>query len=163
MKTFLAVLFFNMFNFVSVDGNFSGNHRLSQQEAVLILGEPCYLKTDYDSLSKGVQKYQSTYFATSGNDAAKPTGLYYMFERYEKEGEAKKTFEAFKTGNQALTGFELLSNMGDQAFFHTDGQNFHLIIARKGTKMIRIKVNKITPKTSVAEMKKIAGEMITRV
>jgi hypothetical protein len=163
MKTFLATLFFNLFSFVSVDGYFSGNHRLSQQEAVLILGEPCYLKTDYDSLSKGVQKYQSTYYATSGNDATKPIGLYYMFERYENEAEDRKTFEGFKTGNQALTGFEMLNNMGDQAFFHTDGKNFHLIIARKGTKMIRIKVNTITPKTSVEEMKKIAGEMITRV
>ena len=46
--------------------------------------------------------------------------------------------------------------MGDEAYFHSDGQNFYFIIVRKGEKMFRIKVNKITSTTSLKEFNMIA-------
>jgi hypothetical protein len=55
------------------------------------------------------------------------------------------------------------TNIGDKALLHTDNNNFDLIIVRKNSKMIRLKVNKLTNLTSAKELlttaKKITNTM----
>ena len=42
--------------------------------------------------------------------------------------------------------------MGDEALQHSDNENFNMIIVRKGNKIVRLKVNKITGLTSAAAL-----------
>jgi hypothetical protein len=141
-----------------------GGHRLTQQEAERILGEACQLKESSTSAQGGGHQFKSTYLAQSSDEqAGKIVALYYGFDSYASEAEAKKLFDTFKTSNQQRLGFETLTHLGDEAFFHTDNQHFGLVIARKGNEIIRIKINLITPKTSFEALKQVAAEVVRRV
>ena len=86
-----------------------------------------------------------------------------MVERFKNEEEATKTIQTFIKGNQEQKGFELLTAYGDEAFFHTNKDNFCLLVIRKNNKMIRIKVNKLTSKTSLDALRKIGKDLVERV
>ena len=53
-------------------------------------------------------------------------------------------------------GIKVLHDMGDEAYFHTDNQNFYFIMVRKGGNLFRMKVNKITKTTSLDAFYEIA-------
>ncbi|GAB3219749.1 hypothetical protein [Spirosoma arcticum] len=164
MKTFICILFVTFLNAHNIEKTTLGGHKLTIQEAERILGESCQLKESVSSLENGGHKYKSTYTANSTDEKIyKRVALNFIFESYGAEIDAKKTFETFKESNQSYAGFEILANLGDEAFFHSDNKNFYLVIARKGNEMIRLKVNKITAKTSLTELKKIASDVIARV
>ncbi|OYU65315.1 MAG: hypothetical protein CFE22_14565 [Cytophagaceae bacterium BCCC1] len=122
------------------------------------MGETCDLKESGNESKNGGHKYKSTHIGQSSANHA----LYFIFESYENELSAKKTFEDFRLSNQSLRGFETIENIGNEAFFHTDKENFGLIIARKGNEIIRLKVNKLNGKTSISELKKVAADIIAR-
>ena len=158
MKTLILVLLFPFLNFSKTERNAFGGHKLTLQEAERILGETCELKESGNESKNGVHKYKSTHIGQSSANHA----LYFIFESYENELSAKKTFEDFRLSNQSLRGFETIENIGNEAFFHTDKENFGLIIARKGNEIIRLKVNKLNGKTSISELKKVAADIIAR-
>ncbi|MBA4850412.1 hypothetical protein [Emticicia sp. BO119] len=137
---------------------------LTAQEAQQILGEPGHIIENSDSLKTGVHEYKSTYLANALDVSTNKTGnVYYIYEDYKSETAAKKTYEGFWTSNKRSQGIEPLTQFGDEAFYHSDGRNFYLIIARKGNKMIRLKVNKVTSKTSAEVLKRVAKEVLGRV
>lgn len=155
MKTLIITylsLFFNL-------NLYWGGHQLTSNEAEIILGEACQQTEKTTTANNGGHKFRSTFKANANDKVA----LYFVFESFKSVSEADKSFEEMKLGNQSLEGFEQISNLGDEAFYHSDGQNFSLIIVRKNNEMIRIKVNKITAKTSVAELKKVAADIVARV
>lgn len=136
---------------------------MMQQEAGRIMGEGCTLKDSKSSQVNGEHRYECRYIANSSDTTAgKVTALYYVFESYGREADAHNTFDTFRTSNQNHPGFDLLANLGDEAFLHTDKPNFYLIVARRGNQLIRLKVSKIPPRTSLAELKNVANELIRR-
>jgi len=52
-----------------------------------------------------------------------------------------------------------ITQLGDEAMRHTDIENFDLIIIRKGNKLIRLKINKLTSLTDTSELKMIAKKL----
>ena len=158
MKSLLIFILVPLLHFSKLEIPAFGGHKLSLQEAERILGETCALKESGNEAKNGGHKYSSTHSGAANGK----NNLYFIFESYESENAAIKTFETFKSSNQTFEGFEILKDFGDEAFFHTDKENFGLIIARKGNEMIRLKVNKLNSKTSMVEMKKVAAEIIAR-
>jgi hypothetical protein len=153
MKTLLLLLFLIFFNTKSIEKNTVGGHKLTIQEAERILGESCQLKESSNSLENGGHKYKSTYLANSSDEKLnKIIALNFIFESNSDEKDAQKTFETFKSSNEKSEGF-----------FHTDNKNFYLIIVRKGKELVRFKVNKITSKTSLIELKKVANDLVGRI
>ena len=141
-----------------------GRHQLSLEEAESILGEPAILKERKSDTLNEMYTSKSTFTAKEIDAKTQKQGiLYYMFERYKTEEEARKTIQTFIKSNKKHKGFELLTAYGDEAFFHTDKQNFCLIVVRKDNKMIRLKVNKVTSKTSFEALRKIGKDLIERV
>ncbi|MBI3235698.1 MAG: hypothetical protein HYZ42_16950, partial [Bacteroidetes bacterium] len=115
------------------------------------------------TVKDGVATFNCSFAAnTIETKTGKKAVLYYMFEDYLSVDAAKKEYASIKTANQNH-GITLLNDLGDEAYFHTDNDNFYFILARKGTKMFRLKLNKITNKTSLYEFnalaKKITGTM----
>ena len=163
MKSLILILLVITFKTIYIESKPKTIPELTLEEAELILGESCYLKESTQTSSNGIQKFKSTFLTNSSIGSSKVIALDYMFESYSDEIDAKKMFESFKLSNETFEGFELMTNLGDEAFFHTDKQNFNLVIARKKNKMMRIKINKITKKTSLAELKKISSEIVTRI
>jgi hypothetical protein len=158
MKSLILIILFPFLHFSKTETAAFGGHKLTIQEAERILGEECELKESGNEAKEGGHKFKSTHIGNSSSNHA----LYFIFESYENELDAKKTFETFKVSNQSFQGFETIENIGDEAFFHTDKENFGLIIARNGNEIIRLKVNKLNTKTSISELKKVAADIIAR-
>jgi hypothetical protein len=158
MKSLLLVLLFPFLNFSNSEKAVFSGHKLTTQEAQRILGETCHLKESGNEEKIGGHRYKSTHIGNSSSNHA----LYFIFESYEDELTAKKIFEDFKNSNHSLEDFEMINNLGDEAFFHTDKANFGLVIARKGNEMVRLKVNKLNANISISELKKVAADIIAR-
>jgi hypothetical protein len=158
VKSLILLILLPFMHFSKTKDIAFGGHKLTLQEAERILGETCELKESGNESKNGGHKYKSTHIGQSSANHA----LYFIFESYENELSAKKIFEDFRLSNQSLQGFETIENIGNEAFFHTDKENFGLIIARKGNEIIRLKVNKLNGKTSISELKKVAADIIAR-
>lgn len=141
-----------------------GQHQLSLEEAERILGEPAILKERTSDNREDYYSSKSTFTAKEVDAKTQKQGnVYYMIERYKNTEEATNVIQSFIKSNQNHQGFEQLTGYGDEAFFHTDKHNFCLIIIRKAHKMIRIKVNKVTSKTSFDALRTIGKDLISRV
>ncbi|MFI5212130.1 MAG: hypothetical protein ACHQIH_04550, partial [Ignavibacteria bacterium] len=85
--------------------------------------------------------------------------IYYLFEKYDNVSFAQKHYTSIKTSNKDHEGFKVLYGIGDEAYLHSDYENFYFIIVRKGEKIFNMKVNKITSKTSLNEFNSIAKNL----
>jgi hypothetical protein len=131
-------------------------------EAERILGEQGHIKDSTLEGEYSVLKYSSSYFANAMDPRTGKTGaIYYVYEDYPEVKDAMKSYSFIRTGNEK-NGINVLDDLGDEAYFHTDKQNFYFILVRKGTKMFRMKVNKITGNTSLAAFNAVAKEITSK-
>ena len=104
-----------------------------------------------------------TYTAMKKDTKTDKTGaIYYLAELYSDAGSAHKSYAAIVSSNASMPGQSNLPGVGDEAWLHSDGENFHLIMFRKGNKAVRIKINKVTSKTSLDELKNVAREIASK-
>ena len=119
-------------------------------DAEKILGEPAHLSDSSWRNVADTVEYKCSYTANAKDPKTDKTGnIYFMFEEYARESIAKDIYSFIKKGNENNEGVKTLSDVGDEAYFHSDNQNFYFILARKGNRMIRMKVNKVTTNTSL--------------
>lgn len=137
---------------------------LSLSEAEQILGEPATL-TEQDAGKKDEERFSKMTFTANARDTktGKLGALYFVHSEYNTQSDAGKLMQTFIRSNQNSAGFELLEGYGDVAFIHTDQTNFITFVAVRENKMVRLKVNQLTSKTSLTEFKRIAREMIGRI
>ncbi len=137
---------------------------LSLAEARKVMGEDVRITEDKDSVASGYFRHKYTFSTLRVlNATGQPSNLFYVYEQYANIKEAEKVCEDVRMTNQGLSGFEKVKGLGDEALYHTDARNFRIIIARKGNKIIRMKVNKITEKTSHESLRSVAAEVIGRI
>jgi hypothetical protein len=126
-------------------------------DAEKILGEPAHLTDSATTLKADTLEYSSVYTANSKDPKTGKTGvIYFLFDQYVRVSIAQMVYSSIKTGNENHEGFKIIHDMGDEAYFHSDGQNFYFIIVRKGEKIFRMKVNKTTSTTSLTAFNQIA-------
>jgi uncharacterized membrane protein len=126
-------------------------------DAEKILGEPAHLTDSATTLKADTLEYRSVYTADSKDPKTGKTGvIYFLFNQYARASIAQMIYSSIKTSNQNHQGFQTIHDMGDEAYFHSDGQNFYFIIVRKGEKLFRMKVNKTTSTTSLAAFNQTA-------
>ncbi len=126
-------------------------------DAEKILGEHGRLTDSSTALKADTLEFKSTYTANAKDQKTGKTGIiYFMYERYSSVPAAQNAYSIIKTGNEKHEGFKILHDMGDEAYFHTDSENFYFILVRKGEKMFRMKVNKTTSTTSLDEFNLVA-------
>ena len=131
-------------------------------EAERILGEDAYLNDSSISINKNATVYQCSYIADARDEITGKTGaIYYMVEYFGVLDSAKHIYAFFKKVNQEH-GIKTIDGLGDEAYFHSDNQNFLMIIARKENRVLRMKVNKITSHTSTVEFHTIARDIVSR-
>jgi hypothetical protein len=136
------------------------NNLLSESDAEKILGEPAHLSEKNTTIKSDVSTYNLTYSANSKDQKTGITGIiYFLFEEYKQISFAKKYYSSIKTANQNHQGVVEIFDIGDEAYFHSDGTNFYFIMVRKAQKIFIIKVNKITGKTSLDEFNRFAKNL----
>jgi glycine betaine/choline ABC-type transport system substrate-binding protein len=136
------------------------NKLLTLPDAEKILGEPAHL-TESSSIGTGeVSAYRYAYTANSIDQKSGKTGvIYFLLEKYNNISAAQKKYSDIKIANQNHEGVKVLHDLGDEAYFHSDGQNFYFIMVRKGEKVFNMKVNKTTGKTSLDAFNLVAGKI----
>jgi hypothetical protein len=126
---------------------------LAKMDAEKILGLPAR-QTESETFTKDdVLQHKCSWKATQED---LNSNLYYLDEHYNNAESAHKVFEDIVVSNRNNPG-QTRPDIGDEAWLHSDGTNFCLLMVRKGNKIIRMKVNKLTKETSVEEMKRIAA------
>jgi hypothetical protein len=135
--------------------------RLTASDAREILGEPAALTDSATVVSRHAVSFSCSYHAVrSDSVTGKKGGIYFMYEKYGDAAAAAKAYAAIHSANQGHDGVRPLSGLGDEAYFHSDNENFYFLLARKGPHLIRMKVNKITRFTSLEAFHRIASGMV---
>jgi hypothetical protein len=140
----------------------SSNHPgnlLTLSDAEKIVGEPAHLSDSSTTTKAGDLVYSCAYTANSKDNKTGKTGvIYFLFEHYKQVASAQKKYTFIKTANENH-GIKVLEGLGDEAYFHTDGENFYFIMVRKGAKVFNMKVNKITSTTSLDAFNLVAKKI----
>jgi hypothetical protein len=143
--------------------NFANPAQLfSVDDAEEILGETARLQDSSTQWDGKVVTYRCTYTTlVTPRDGKKKRVIYFLFEEYRDADDAHTIYSGFKKANQNHSGLETI-NLGDEAYFHSDGKNFYFVMARKGRRMFRIKATKIGSPTSVDGFNLIAGRIMAQ-
>lgn len=133
------------------------NACLAQADAEKILGQPAKLAESSSENKNGIIKFRCTYTANAIDLKTNKTGnLYYLLEEFKDADASQKVYDEILEQNEDMPGLKKLDEIGDQAFLHTDNENFLMIISRKRNKVLRLKVNKLTSMTSLSELQNIS-------
>jgi expansin (peptidoglycan-binding protein) len=132
---------------------------LSLADAEKILGEKAHLTDSSVSTEQGTLIFKSSYKADAADPKNGKTGVvYFLIEEYLSDSSAHQVYASIKKANENH-GIKTLEGLGDEAYFHSDNENFYFIMVRKGNTSFRIKVNKITGNTSLDEFNSIAKKI----
>lgn len=134
---------------------------INQATAERILGQSAKLTQSTSERKPEAMVYRCTYTAlTPDPKSNRQVNLYYHFEVYNDIAEASKAYRGILNSNGDMPSLKTLENFGDEAWIDSDNENFCMIVARKGNKMLRIKLNKLTVKSSPTELQKVAKIII---
>lgn len=103
-------------------------------------------------------------FKTDKTDpqSGKIGATYFLFEDYKNVDGAVKRYSDVYISNKN-NGVQKVDHLGDEAFYHTDNENFDLMMVRKGRYVFNIKVNKRTSTTSLNELKKTVKRITDKI
>ena len=123
---------------------------LTLLDAEKILGEKGSLTDSSTTHGKDAVNFACSYKAISEDKKTGKTGtLYFLLEEYNLVSGAEKRYKFIKEANSNNAGIKTLDGLGDEAYFHSDKENFYFVMVRKGNKVFNLKVNKITSFTSL--------------
>jgi hypothetical protein len=112
---------------------------LSLSDAEKILGQKSALTENSSEVKDNMLKFRCTYTADKTDTKTNKLG--------------------HLTTNQNMPNLQRINDLGDEAFRHTDFENFDMIIIRKGNKLFRLKINRITSMTDTNELQIIAKKL----
>ena len=141
---------------IQTDSNAIASKLLTLSYAERIMGEPGKLTGNTFSTKVDTLEYKCDYTAIAEDVVTHKTGkLYFMYEVYANVAAAKHAYTAIYEANRGNQGVEVVPGLADEAYYHTDGRNFYFFLVRKGEKMFRMKVNKVTIHSSEKEFKEV--------
>lgn len=132
-------------------------------DAEKILGQPAALTDSGWTRDGNISTYRSTYTGKNKDQNGKLSVLYCLFEQHTSDSSAKQTYAAILKANADHEGIEERNDLGDEAYFHSDKENFCFIFIRKGNRLIRMKVNKLTDITSLDEFDRVAKKLTAEI
>lgn len=131
----------------------------AKSDADEILGVPSHLSDSSTKLEANALAYRSKHEADTKDGTSEKTGaVYFLFEDFHLTKLAQKKYAEIKKSNERM-GIKVIDNLGDEAYYHSDGTNFHFIMVRKGDKVFILKVNKITSTTNLDALKRTAAKI----
>jgi len=141
---------------IQTDSNAIAARVLTLSYAEKIMGESAKLTSNTSATKVDTLEYKCDYTAIAEDKVSRKTGkLYFMYEVYANVAAAKNAYTAIYEANRHNQGANVASGLGDEAYYHSDGTNFYFCLVRKGEKMFRMKVNKVTMHTSEREFKEV--------
>ncbi len=127
---------------------------LTLSYAEKIMGEPAELTCNTFIKKGDTLEYKCDYTALSQDETTGKTGkLYFMYEVYASIAAAENAYTSIYQANSGHEGVEIVTGLGDEAYYHSDGTNFYFFLVRKNEKMFRLKLNKVTSHSSESNFK----------
>ena len=149
---------------IQADSTAFASKQLTLSDAEKIMGEPAMLECNTFLQRGSTLEYKCTYTALAEDDRTGKTGkLYFMSEVFAGDDLAKTAYAEIYESNRRHEGVEIVTGLGDEAYYHSDGTNFYFFLVRKGSKMFRLKLNKVTSHSSVADFKEVARLIVDRI
>lgn len=134
---------------------YGGIPQISVPDAEKILGQRVRLTKNAKESTGAITKMRMTFTGITDT-----TGhLYTLSAKYAGAAEARKAYAAIMAGNAGMPGEEKLTGLGNEAFFHTDKQHFDLLIFRKNDQLVTLKVNRISSRVSLIELRRLANKL----
>lgn len=134
---------------------------LTKADAEKIMGEPVALTEEKKELKDGVTKNYITYTALHKEALTnRPIALYSNFQEFKDSDLAKNAYSAITKNNAQMSGHSSVSGIGDEAWYHSDGENFGLIMVRRNEKLLIIKINKTTKTFSREELMSVCRRLM---
>lgn len=150
--TLLLIGLFFCGSFQGTTNNPTDEICIAKTDAEKILGFPARQTESTTVSENNVVQHKCSWKATQDD---LNSNLYYSDEQHDNAESAHKVFEDIVVSNSNNPGHSR-PDIGDEAWLHSDGTNFCFLMVRKGNKIIRLKVNRLTKGTSVEEMKRVA-------
>jgi len=132
-------------------------------DAEKIMGEPAKLTCNAFIKKGDTLEYKCDYTALSQDVITGKTGkLYFMYEIYGGVAAAANAYAAIYQANSRHEGVEVVSGLGNEAYYHSDQTGFYFFLVRKNEKMFRLKLNKVTSHSSVVEFKEATRRIVDK-
>lgn len=136
---------------------------LTLTDAEKIMGEQAKLTGNTFIKNGDTLEYKCDYTALSQDAITSKTGkLYFMYEKYGGVAAAANAYAAIYQANSRHEGVEVVSGLGNEAYYHSDQTGFYFFLVRKNEKMFRLKLNKVTSHSSVMEFKKATRRIVDK-
>src|SRR5829696_181715 len=136
---------------------------LTLTDAEKIMGEPAKLTCNTFMKKGDTMEYKCDYTALSQDAITGKTGkLYFMYEIYGRVAAAANAYAAIYQANSRHQGVEVVSGLGNEAYYHSDQTGFYFFLVRKNEKMVRLKLNKVTSNSSVVEFKEVTRRIVDK-
>jgi hypothetical protein len=133
---------------------------LTKADAEKIMGEAAHQQDSAFTAKEGYSSFLSSFIADKKDAKSNNTGAIYFFgEEYPKVSDAQQKYSSIKKANENHEGIKTRNDLGDEAYFHSDGTNFYFIMVRKGKRVFNLKVNKLTTSTSLDEFNRVAAQI----
>jgi hypothetical protein len=137
---------------------------LTLSSAEGIMGEAAELSCNTFTKKTDTLEYKCDYTALSQDANTGKTGkLYFMYEIYASVAAAENAYTAIYQANSGHEGIEIVSGLGDEAYYHSDGKNFYFFLVRKNEKMFRMKLNKVTSHSSEVNFKEVTRHIVDKI
>ena len=149
---------------IQTDSAAKASTLLSLSFAEKIMGEAGKLTCNTFIKKGDTLEYKCDYTALSQDEISGKTGkLYFMYEVYGNVAAAENAYTSISRANSGHEGVEIVPDLGDEAYYHSDRTNFYFFLVRKNKKMFRLKLNKVTTQSSESEFKEVTRLIVGKI
>lgn len=133
---------------------------LDIEEAERILGNKSHLEKVTAYLDEGTRAYQSSFRDDRLDPTTGRTGILgYMYEEYASAEAARSFLDSTLKANRLSPRDAIRMEGGAELHYYTGGNVIRMVMIRKETRLIRLKVNPVTSHYSLVEFQKVAAEL----
>jgi hypothetical protein len=127
-----------------------------------ILGQTARLTEEKKEIKDNLIKRSLTYTSLENEpETNRAVNLHYTLTKYADSTLSKKAYVDILKSNSNLPGQTSLTGIGNEAWYHSDNENFSVIIVRKGDKLLLMKINKMTKKFSLEALKTVTNRIVS--
>ncbi len=131
-------------------------------DAERILGQAVKLTEDKNETKDMRTKRSLSYTALEKEPGtSRSVNLYYTLTKHPNLLQARNAYSDILKSNTNLPGQSALKGIGDEAWYHTDNENFSVIIVRKADLIMLMKVNKLTKNFSLEALKAVSKRIVS--
>jgi hypothetical protein len=142
------------------------NQFLSLEDAQKVIGDSCMLSENKREMLNGILTYHCAYTSIQPSVATrKPSLLTLHLEDYQNDEDASRAYAVIRKSLQSSKGLKVVRNLGDEAYFHTDGVNRHFafIFVRQHNRLMRLRLTNLGANASFPALMELSRKIIAKV